>query len=337
MKPSPFLQWLLLAVVLIAGVSQSGAFAAGLTRVILDSDANNELDDQHAIAYLLFNGGVFDVRGITVNRTRNGGDISQHRLEAQRVVQLCGLDPRIPVYAGANGEFETIRKNLSHPEFDGFEAVDFMIEQARAASDAKLVLLPVGKLTNVALALAKDPSIAGKVRIVWLGSNYPEPGEYNQVNDEPSLNYILNTDVAFEIALVRYGKPSGTDAVRASLADVLARMPGQGPHVETAVMGRHGEAFHCFGDYSVNLFQHIELHGDPPSRALFDMAAVAIVKKGSWARSREIPAPILEAGQWVERPANTRRIVLWEDFDRRAIMEDFYATMKDYRLAGGGG
>jgi hypothetical protein len=38
-------------------------------RVILDTDANNELDDQHAIAYLLFNGDYFDVEGITVNKT----------------------------------------------------------------------------------------------------------------------------------------------------------------------------------------------------------------------------------------------------------------------------
>jgi len=36
-------------------------------RVLLDTDANNELDDQHAIAYLLFNGGVFDVEGIVKN------------------------------------------------------------------------------------------------------------------------------------------------------------------------------------------------------------------------------------------------------------------------------
>jgi len=28
-------------------------------RVILDTDANNELDDQHAIAYMLFNGSTF--------------------------------------------------------------------------------------------------------------------------------------------------------------------------------------------------------------------------------------------------------------------------------------
>ena len=41
-------------------------------KVIYDTDANNELDDQHAQAYLLFNKETFDVRGITVNATFNG-------------------------------------------------------------------------------------------------------------------------------------------------------------------------------------------------------------------------------------------------------------------------
>ena len=44
-------------------------------RVLLDTDANNEIDDQHAIAYLLLSGASFFVEGLTVNRTDNGGDI----------------------------------------------------------------------------------------------------------------------------------------------------------------------------------------------------------------------------------------------------------------------
>ena len=32
-------------------------------RVILDTDANNELDDQHAIGYMLFNSQVFNIEG----------------------------------------------------------------------------------------------------------------------------------------------------------------------------------------------------------------------------------------------------------------------------------
>jgi len=327
---------LLFSLLTVAGLALSGipsAAAAENLRVILDTDANNELDDQHAIAYLLFNGQVFDVEGITVNRTHAGGDIHQHYLEALRVVQLCGLRDRIPVYRGADGSFNDIRSQLDQPHFDGAEAVDFIIERAHALEEGPLVLLPVGKLTNIALALAKDPGIASKVRVVWLGSNYPDPGEYNQVNDEPSLNFLLDSGVDFEIAIVRYGKPSGTDAVRATLDEIRRVMPGRGPRVSPAVTGRHGGAFTCFGDYAINLFEHIQLHGDPPSRALFDMAAVAIVKNSAWAKAVTLPAPTLRDGQWVERPDNPRRIVLWEDFDRAAIMQDFYQSMRDYRLA----
>jgi len=139
--------------------------------------------------------------------------------------------------------------------------------------------------------------------------------------------------VPFEIALVRYGTPSGTDHVRVSRDEIHARMPGKGPHVGRAIEGRNGGRFTSFGDYSVNLFDHIQLQGNPPSRALFDMAAVAIVKNPSWAHARRIPAPKLVGGKWVERPDNPRTIVLWENFDRDAIVADFYATMDRPTLA----
>ena len=65
----------------------------------------------------------------------------------------------------------------------------------------------------------------------------------------------------------------------------------------------------------------------PASRALFDMAAVAIVKNPGWAQPVKIPAPALVSGKWVERPANPRRIVIWQNFNRDAIMADFFNTM----------
>ncbi|HKP15065.1 MAG TPA: nucleoside hydrolase [Gemmatimonadaceae bacterium] len=311
---------------------RASAGAQALTRVLLDSDANNELDDQHAIAYLLFSGDVFDVEGITVNRTRGGGDVEKQAEEAERITTLAGLRRVFPVFRGANGSFAEIAPNVGKSSFDGASAVNEIIRQAKAPG-APLVLLPVGKLTNIALALKKDPSIASKVRIVWLGSNYPEPGEYNQENDEGALQYILDTNVPFEIALVRYGTPSGTDHVRVTPDEVHARMPGKGPRIRTPITGRHGGKFATFGDYSVNLFDHIELSGTPPSRALYDMAAVAIVKNPAWAKARKIPAPKLVDGKWVERPDNTRTITLWESFDRDAIMKDFYATMERPVLA----
>jgi inosine-uridine nucleoside N-ribohydrolase len=314
----------------VAGpLASSAAQSASATRipVLIDSDANNEVDDQHAIAYMLFSGDAFDVEGITVNRTRGGGDVEQQAREAERIVTLAGLDPVFHVLRGANGSFAEIAPHVGEATFDGAAAVNEIIRQAHEARGRPLVLVPVGKLTNVALALKKDPSIARLVRIVWLGSNYPEPGEYNQENDEGALDYVLGVDVPFEIALVRYGTLSGTDHVRVSRDEIHARMPGKGPHIARAIEGRNGGQFTNFGDYSVNLFDHIDRQGNPPSRALFDMAAVAIVKNPAWAHARRIPAPKLVDGKWVERPDNPRTIVLWENFDRDAIVRDFYATM----------
>jgi purine nucleosidase len=303
--------------------------ASSRISVIFDTDANNELDDQHAMAYLFFNPEVFDIKGVTVNATKSGGNIQEQYNEAERVMKLCDVVGKIPLYKGADGSFKQISPSVGNASFDGSEAVNFIIEKASAATNEKLVLLAVGKLTNVALAVQKDPSIADKIRLVWLGSNYPEPGEYNQDNDTIAMNYLLNTNVPFEMVTVRYGLASGTHAVQATKAEINQKMPGKGPKLSQPVMGRHQAAFDNFGDYSVNLFEHIEYHGDPPARALYDMAAVAIVKNPSWAQAKEIPAPILVKNQWVERPQNARKITVWENFNRDAIMTDFYNSMEN--------
>jgi hypothetical protein len=300
-------------------------------RVILDSDANNELDDQHAIAYLLFNGQVFDVEGITVNRTYNGGDINEQYAEADRIVRLCDLNNKIKIYKGASGTYDEIKDRVDQPEFDGSEAVNFIVEKAKIQDGEKLILLPVGKLTNIALALKKDPSIAKNVRIVWLGTNYPDPGEYNFDNDTSAVKPILESDVEFEMVMVRYGKPSGTDAVAAKLSDFQQKMPGKGPHISDPVIGRHGGEFTCFGDYSLDLF--VKFEGNPSSRPLFDMAAVAIVKNPAWADRVVLAAPKYVEEKWIDQPDNLRKIVIWENFDKDKIMQDFYNTVDNYTLA----
>jgi purine nucleosidase len=299
--------------------------------VIIDTDANNELDDQHALAYLFFNGQTFSVPGVTVNATYNGGNIEGHRMEAERVMRMCNIYTTIPLYKGANGSFEEILPTIVNEQFDGSDAVDFIINEAHKPRKEKLVLLPIGKLTNIALALAKDPGIKEKVKIVWLGSNYPERGEYNKENDVPSMNYILSLDVPFEMVTVGYGKETGTAHVYVTKEEVLEHMPGLGPRSEP-VEGRHGGSFTCFGDYSVNLFEHCDFYGTPPHRSLFDMAAVAILKNPDFAQKKEIPCPKLDEKGWTEQPDNPRKISIWQNFDRDAIMADFYGTMRNYVL-----
>ncbi len=295
-------------------------------KVIFDTDANNELDDQHALAYLLFNGPTFDLKAVTVNATYNGGDIQGHYDEAERVLQLCNLKDSVPLLKGANGNFADIAANFNPEGYDGQEAVDFILE---ATKKEDVLVVAVGKLTNIALALKKDPSFANRTKIVWLGSNYPEPGEYNQDNDTIAMNYVLDSSIPFEMVTVRYGQPSGTDAVKVTQSEINSNMPGLGPKAIQGITGRHGGSFETFGDYSVNLFKYIDYHGDPPSRPLFDMVAVALLKNSAWGEKKTIPAPILINNSWVERPDNSRKIVLWENFSREELIADFYASMRN--------
>lgn len=294
--------------------------------VIFDTDANNELDDQHALAYLLANQDIFNVIGVTVNATRYGGLVQGHYDEAMRILTLFN-EQELPLKKGANRTFGEIKADLTSGSFDGSEAVDFIIDQVKKCVEEKVVVMAIGKLTNVALAVEKAPEITGKIRLVWLGSNYPDPGEYNLENDTSALSYLLATNIHFEMVNVAYGSARGTDYIKVSVPEVDSIMPGKGPHIAPGITGRHGGTFTNFGDYSVNLFHHIDVYGDPPSRALFDVGAVAIVKNPAWAETSSMPAPKYIQDQWIGQPENERRIILWENFKKEEIIKDFYTVL----------
>jgi hypothetical protein len=299
--------------------------------VVLDTDANNELDDQHALAYALLRPDVFELVAVTSNATRHGGNAEAHAAEAERILALTGRTGTMPVVAGADGSFDEIRPSLGEDDHDGHAAVDTIIDAAR--SDDDLVVIAVGKLTNVALALEKAPDIVPGLRVVWLGSNYPlGGGEYNLDNDPGALTSVLDDGVDagldFEIVTVRPGDPTGTAAVQLTLDEAAERMPGLGPTVDPPIVGRTGRMHSTFGDYSAELFRASEPFGDPPRRSLFDLAGVSIVGEPGWARSVEVAAPSFLDGEFVERPNRDRTILYWEQFDSEAILGDFFTTLE---------
>lgn len=298
-------------------------------KVLIDTDANNELDDQHALAYAFLNPDVFDVVGVTVNNTRNGYGIQGQYDEAERIIKLFDLEDEIPLFMGADKSYEEIAPTIYQTNFDGQPAVDFIIQEAVKVTDEKLILAPVGKLTNIALALLKEPKIIDKVRVVWLGANYPAPGEYNLVNDLSSVNPVIESGVDFEIVTVRYGEPTGTAAVAVTPDEVQANMPGKGPVSKNTITGRHGGQFNSFGNYSANLFANAEMYGNPPSRALFDMVVLAILKNEKWGEQSKIPAPKLVGKGWEEQPNNPNKIIIWENFHRDAIVNDLFELMEN--------
>lgn len=293
--------------------------------IILDTDANNEIDDQYAIAYMLFNSKLFDIKGITVNETYAGDELQKHVEEAERVIKLCNWEVKVPVIPGASGSYHEIVETLAQDDFDGHEAVNFIIEKARETTGRKLVLIPIGKLTNIALALAEAPDIAEKVKVVWLGSNWPEPGEYNLENDTSSISPLLeNRDLELEILPARYTASTGTAAVTVHVEDIRMTMAGLGPKVDP-IAGRHGGAFTCFGDYSIELFVKC---GDE-IRPLYDICTLAVLKNPTWAEKVYTKGVSFDGENWGKEGDMERGIIFWENFDKKAIIEDFYTTMRN--------
>ena len=296
-------------------------------KILIDTDANNELDDQHALAYAFTNPNTFEVVGVTVNNTFNGNGIQGQYDEALRILTLFNLQDSLPLIKGATGNYEDILPTLNQPDHDGHAAVDFIIEEALKMKNERLILVPVGKLTNVALALQKEPAIIDKVKVVWMGTNYPDPGEYNMINDLSAVNPVIESKVPLEIIPARYGKPTASDAVKVTPGEIMEKMKDRGPRAQSAIIGRNGGTFRHFGNYSINLFQNIELYGDPPARAMFAMVALAVLKNPDWGVASRISAPLLQGEGWKQRIGNRHTIIIWDRFNRDEIINDFFQQM----------
>ena len=144
--------------------------------------------------------------------------LEQGVINALYTCELCGVN--VPVYAGAD---RPLRRDPAHAQWfhgkDGFgdmnyprparapeaaHAVDAMIETVRAYPGIELVTL--GPLTNVALAIRRDPRIANNVaRCVVMGGNpccegnVTPAAEYNIWCDPEAARVVLRSGLPVEL------------------------------------------------------------------------------------------------------------------------------------------
>src|SRR5882757_2400353 len=199
LRAFPFAACLLLIAVLAAP-------AAASKKVILDTDPGT--DDALALM-LALNSPELDVRAITVVP---GNVTAEMGLEnALRMVSLANRCD-IPVAAGAKrplfqklitAEFWHGKNGLANIELpaskckvDGRYGPDLIIQLVHA-SPHEITLVPVGPLTNIALAVEKDPSIVPLVKEVILmggsitGGNVNAAAEANIFNDPEAAQVVF--------------------------------------------------------------------------------------------------------------------------------------------------
>jgi inosine-uridine nucleoside N-ribohydrolase len=134
-------------------------------RVIIDTDAGAEADDQFAIVHALLTP-KFDVVGIIAehfgNNDKTDSMLSSYQ-EILNVVEKMGLEKQVPVF---QGEKFTMRSDNCKGDSEG---VKFIIEEALKKDDRPLFVLNMGAITNLASAYKSNPAIAENLIAIWIG------------------------------------------------------------------------------------------------------------------------------------------------------------------------
>ena len=281
-------------------------------RLIVNTDAKNEADDQFAIVQALLSP-TLDVCGVIpahfgTGRTRTS--MLDSRAEVDLILGLLELSHSVHV---ANGAPHALPDETTPVPSDGSRLI---IEEAHR-SDGRLFIAFLGPLTDMASALLEHPALADRdIVVVWIGGP-PYDGveaaygpEFNLSNDIAAANVVMASNVeVWQIPMNVYCMVGvGHDELRLRVAP-------------------HGE----LGSYLAR--QLIELNESLPTpmeyRTLGDNPAIGAVINQIGATWRRRPAPrfTLEGGM---EPASApgRLIRVYESFDVRWLIEDLFAKIR---------
>jgi purine nucleosidase len=264
-------------------------------RIILDCDPGH--DD--ALAILLAHG-CPEIELAAITTVGGNHPLELTTLNALRVCSLAGIRD-VPVAAGSEGPL--LRKLVTAPQIHGEagleghdwdeptvrpvpeHAVDLIVELVMTATE-EITLVPTGPLTNVALALRREPRLAQRVReVVVMG------GSFTRGNQTPAAEFNVFVDPEAAAIVFGAGWPVtmvGLDVTEqaAATGEVLERIAALGTPVAAAVRG-------LLGFYAAAQLRETG-RGDPP---LHDPCAVARVARPGLLKVREARVEVELAGR----------------------------------------
>lgn len=183
-------------------------------KIIIDTDPGQ--DDAVAILLALASREELEVIGIVAV----AGNVGLHHnaQNALKIVELAGRTD-VPVYAGCSRPLRRQLVTAEHVHGDtgmngpdlpeprhrlqAQHGVDYLVDTIMAAEPGHITLCTLGPLTNVAMALIKQPAIAGRIaEIVMMGGAYFEVGnitpaaEFNIYVDPEAADVVLRSGIA---------------------------------------------------------------------------------------------------------------------------------------------
>ena len=284
-------------------------------RVIINTDAKNEADDQYAIVHALLSP-TLDVRGLVAahfGAERSRQSMAESRAEIDLLLELMDLTGKVVV---ADGAPAALADESTPAPSAGADLI--IAESTLASADDPLFVAFLGPLTDMASAILLDPAIVRRnLVVVWIGGmgydvdwSYPAV-EFNLRNDIPAANVVFDSGITvwqvpatvYSMVSVGYAeleeKIRGTSAVADYLVDQLVEW-------------------------------NAEYNGEPiEHRSLGDSPAISLILNPRGGVFRTIPAPRFgREGGYL--PGSGHPIRVYETVDVRYLLEDMFAKIRRF-------
>lgn len=276
--------------------------------IILDTDTYNECDDQFALSYLIKSKDLFSIEAITVApyshtkrdvKVRNSQELSYN--EILKICNWLNFDTDNKVFKGSvdyiqNGHDE---KNV---------AVNKIIEIA--LKNNKTYILGIGAITNIALAIKKEPKIVNKIEIIWLGGNelgYKDNLEYNFRQDVEAVKIVFESKVKLTILPCK---------------NVVSEL-----RIDINTLRKHLENKSDLCNYLIERFYNDGYHGVQESRVIWDISVIAYMINKNWFETEQISCPNIRKDTSYEVTDNRHNIIFVTKLDRNKIYDDLFKKL----------
>jgi purine nucleosidase/pyrimidine-specific ribonucleoside hydrolase len=180
------------------------ATAANPIKVILDTDIGDDIDDALALALILASPEL-ELLGVTTVY----GNVEARSRQARTELVIANR-PEVPVAMGCGASLatrpnETPHAKLDHvpsqdstclpaaqlPKGDPRHGVDFLIDTIMAGN-GDIIPIAIGALTNLAMALVKEPRIKAKIpRFVLMAAEFRRGGSEWNIRCDPEAAFIV--------------------------------------------------------------------------------------------------------------------------------------------------
>ena len=273
--------------------------------IILDTDTYNECDDQFALSYLIKSKDLFNIEAITVApyshtkrdvKVRDGQELSYN--EIKKICNWLNFETNNKVFKGS---MDYIQNGYDETN----DAVNKIIEIA--LKNNKTYILGIGAITNIALAIKKEPKIIKKIEIIWLGGNelgYKDNLEYNFRQDVEAVKIVFESKAKLTILPCK---------------NIVSEL-----RIDINTLKKYLENKSELCNYLIERFYNDGYHGVQESRVIWDISVIAYMINKNWFEMKQISCPNISEDTSYEETDNRHNINFVTKLDRNKIYEDLF-------------